>query len=113
MSPAFRTSTFTFFFFQLKDFGTEETTNYKKVKLVKESIMIDKIIDQDIESTAKNIKSSEEAMKVVKEMEKKLEVTSAVFYGLPTNKIKYLKDLKLNHNFINMVNQFGNFTSLT
>ena len=70
--------------------------------------MIDKIVDQDIESTAKNVKSSEEAMKVVKEMEKKLEVTSAVFYGLPT-KVKYLKDLKLNHNFINMVNQFGNF----
>ena len=43
-------------------------------------------------------KSSEEAMEVVKEMEKILEVTSAVIYGLPTNKFKYLTN-----NFVNMV----------
>ena len=46
----------------------------------------------------KIFKSSEEAMEVVKEMEKILEVTSAVIYGLPTNKFKYLTN-----NFVNMV----------
>ena len=40
------------------------------MKHVKESIMIDKIANQDIENTAKCVKSSEEAVEVVKEMER-------------------------------------------
>ena len=40
------------------------------MKHVKASIMIDGIANQDIENTAKNVKSSEEAMEVDKEMEK-------------------------------------------
>ena len=32
-------------------------------------------------------------MEVIKEIEKILEVRSALFYGLPTSKIDYLKDL--------------------
>ena len=40
------------------------------MKHVKASIMIDGIANQDIENTAKNVKNSEEAMEVVKEMEK-------------------------------------------
>ena len=32
-------------------------------------------------------------MEVLKEMEKLLEATTAVFYGLPSNKFRYLKDL--------------------
>ena len=55
--------------------------------------MMDEIANQDIENTAENAKSSEEAMKVVKEVEKLLEVTNVVNYGLPINKGKYLKDL--------------------
>ena len=64
------------------------------MKYVKESIISDEIANQDIKNTATNVKSSEEAMEVVKEMGKKLlVVTSTVFYGLATNKFKYLKDL--------------------
>ena len=40
------------------------------MKQVKESIMINKIFNQDIENTAKNVKSSKEALEVVNEMEK-------------------------------------------
>ena len=40
------------------------------MKHVKESIMIDKIANQDIENTAKNAKSSEKAMEVIKETQK-------------------------------------------
>ena len=39
------------------------------MKQVKLSIMTEKIFNQDIEKTAKNIKSSEEAVEVVNEME--------------------------------------------
>ena len=64
------------------------------MKHVKESTMSDEIANKDIENTAKNVKSSEEATEVVKEMEKKLlEVISRVFYGLSINNFKYLKDL--------------------
>ena len=41
------------------------------MKQVKETIMSDKIANQDIENIAKNVKSSEEAMEIIKEMEKK------------------------------------------
>ena len=60
---------------------------------MKESIMSDKKANQDIENTAKNVKSSEEAMEVIKELKKLLELISPVFYGLPTNKVNYFKDL--------------------
>ena len=53
------------------------------MKHVKESTMSDEIANKYIENTAKNVKSSEEATEVVKEMEKKLlEVICRVFYGL-------------------------------
>lgn len=41
------------------------------MKQVKETIMSDKIANQDIENIAKNVKSSEEAMEIIKETEKK------------------------------------------
>ena len=64
------------------------------MKHVKESIMCDEIANQDIENAANNVKSSEEAIEVVKKMgKKKFELTGTVFYGLCTNKFKYLKDL--------------------
>ena len=40
------------------------------MKHVKESIMSDEIANQDIENTAKKVKSAEEAMEVAKEMGK-------------------------------------------
>ena len=41
------------------------------MKQVKETIMSDKIANQDIENIAKNVKSSEEAVEIIKEMDKK------------------------------------------
>ena len=64
------------------------------MKHVKESTTSDEKTNQDIENTAKNIKSSEETMEIIKEMEKKLlEVIITAFYGLPTSKFKYLKNM--------------------
>ena len=40
------------------------------MKHVKESLMSDEIANQDIENTAKNVKSSEKAIEVVKKMKK-------------------------------------------
>ena len=39
------------------------------MKQVKETIMRDKIANQDIENIAKNVKRSEEAMEIIKEIE--------------------------------------------
>ena len=55
--------------------------------------MSNQIANQDIENTAKNVKSSEKVIEIIKEMEKLLQVISTVFYGLSTNEVKYLKDL--------------------
>ena len=63
------------------------------MKHVKESIRSYEIVNQDIENTVKNVGSPEEKMKVVKEMEKLLEVISVLFHGLPTSMVKYLKYL--------------------
>ena len=52
---------------------------------MKQLIMINEIANQDIENTAKNVRSSEEVMEVVKEMEKLLEVISQYLMAfLPT-----------------------------
>ena len=55
---------------------------------MKETIVSVEIVNQDIENTAKNVKISEEAMEVLKEMEKLLKGIIAVFYGWSTSKIK-------------------------
>ena len=39
------------------------------MKQVKETIMSDKIANQDIENIVKNVKHSEEAMEIIKEIE--------------------------------------------
>ena len=57
------------------------------MKHLKESIMSDEIVNQDIENTAKNVKTSEEAMEVIKEMEKKFRSNkfSILWFCLPTS----------------------------
>ena len=65
------------------------------MKHVKQSIMSDEIANQDIGNTAKKVNSSEEAMEVIKEMQKIIRSNKYSIYGLPTNKLKYLKDLNL------------------
>ena len=57
------------------------------MKHLKESIMSDEIVNQDIENTAKNVKTSEEAMEVIKEMEKNFRSNkfSILWFCLPTS----------------------------
>ena len=56
--------------------------------------MSDETANQDIENTANNVKNLEEAMAVVKKMEKKIfEVINTVLFGLPINKFECFKDL--------------------
>ena len=49
------------------------------------------IVNEDIEKTAKSVKSPEEA---VINMENSLKVTNVTHYGFPTNNAKYLKNSK-------------------
>ena len=63
-------------------------------KKVKESIMIEEIVNEDIEKTAKSVKSLEEAAEAANNMEKIVKSKNVTFYGLHTNKAKYLKNSK-------------------
>ena len=64
------------------------------MKHLKESIMSDKATNQDIKTLQKTLKVQRRQLKSLKKNLKKiLEVIRTVFYGLPTNKFKYLRDL--------------------
>ena len=69
--------------------------------------MMDEIANQDIENTAENAKSSEEAMKVVKEMEKIIRSNKCSKLWLTYQQGQIFERFKLSDKFINMVNQFG------
>ena len=73
---------------------------------MKESTMIDEIANQDIENIAKGAKSSEEAMEVVKEIEKIISSNKHNILWLAYQKGQTFEIFKLNDNFINMVNKF-------
>ena len=68
--------------------------------------MIDEIANQDIENIAKGAKSSEEAMEVVKEIEKIISSNKHNILWLAYQKGQTFEIFKLNDNFINMVNKF-------
>ena len=67
-------------------------TKEEIMKHMKKYMMCNEIANQDTGNAAKNVKSLEEVMEVSEEMEKLSEVICAVFYGLPTKKVKFLKD---------------------
>ena len=67
-------------------------TKEEIMKHVKKYMMCNEIANQDTGNAAKNVKSLEEVMEVSEEMEKLSEVIYAVIYGLPTKKVKFLKD---------------------
>ena len=81
-----------FVFFELKNLETEKTkkrirkTKEKILEKVKESIMIEEIIETKIsKKTAKNVKSPEQAVEAVNNMEKLLKVKNInVMACLPT-----------------------------
>ena len=75
-----------------KNLEIEETkkrirkTKEEILKKVKESIMIKQIVNEDIEKATESVKSSQEAVEAVSKILK--------YYGLHTNKVKYLKNSK-------------------
>ena len=77
------------------------------MKQVKDSIMTDEIFNQDIKNTAKNVKSSEEAVDVVNEMEKIIKRNKCKILWLAYQQGQILQRFKLNDNFINIENKFG------
>ena len=109
---AFKTGIFTCFlyFFQLTPKKPQKTKKIKEeiLKHIKESIMNKGIANQNIENTAKNSKSLEEAMEVVKEIEKIIRSNKCSILWLGYQQVPILERFKLNDYFMNMVNQFGN-----
>ena len=77
------------------------------MKHVTESIISDEIADQDIENIAKNVRSSDEAMKVSKQMEKIIRINKCSILQSVYQQGQISERFKLTDNFINMVNQFG------
>ena len=64
-------------------------------KYVKDSIIMEEIVNEDFETISNSMKSPDEAVDVVSNMEKKLlEVRNPTCYGLRTNKVKSLKNSK-------------------
>ena len=78
------------------------------MKHVKELIISDEIANQDVENTTKNVKSSEEAKEVVTEMETIIRSNKHSVLRFAYQQIQIFERFKLNNNFMNMVNQFGN-----
>ena len=81
------------------------------MKQMKASIMMDEIFNQDIKNTAKNVKSSEEAVEVVNDMEEKIKSDKCSILWLASQQGQIFERFKMNDNFINMVNKFGISTS--
>ena len=70
-------------------------TKEKIFKYVKDSIIMEEIVNEDFETISNSMKSPDEAVDVVSNMEKKLlEVRNPTCYGLRTNKVKSLKNSK-------------------
>ena len=67
---------------------------------------MDEIAHQDIENKAKIVKSSEEAVKVVNEMEEIIRSNKCILW-LAYQQGKIFEKLERNDKFINLVNNFG------
>ena len=112
---ASRTGVVTYFCFSLtKELANRrnEKRNPKNQRInserVKDSIMIEEIISEDIEKTVKSVLSPDEVVERINNMEKKLSnKANATYYGLYTNKTKYLKNSKLNESFIDRIKELG------
>ena len=69
--------------------------------------MIDEIFNQDIQNTVKNVKSSEETVEVINEIEKIIKSKKCSILWLFYQQGQIFERFKLSDNFINMVNKFG------
>ena len=63
-------------------------------KKVKDSIMVEEIVNKNFEKTSNSIKSPDEAADIVNNMEKLLEVRNPTYYGLHTKNVKSLENSK-------------------
>ena len=77
------------------------------MKQVKESIIIDKLVNEVIDKTAKNVKSSEEAVEVVNEIEEIIKINKCNILWLAYQQGQILERFKMNDNFIKMVKKIG------
>ena len=86
-----------FFFFKLNNLETDETKKKRGkskgeiLKQLKDSIMTEEIVNEDIEKTSNSIKSQDEAVKAVNNMEKIQRKKSNI---LLLAQVKYLKNSK-------------------
>lgn len=67
------------------------------MKHIKESIMSEEIANQNIENTAKNSKSLEEGMEVVKEIEKVIRSNKCSILWLAYQQVLIFERFKLNN----------------
>ena len=81
-------------------------TKKEVLRKVKESIMIDEIVNEDIEKTTKNVKSSEEAEEVVNKMEKIIK-TDKCHNILAYQQGQMFEKFQMNDNLIDMVKICG------
>ena len=65
--------------------------------------MIEEIVNEDIEKTAKSVKSSEEAVEVVHDMEKIIKRKKCNILWLAYQQGQIFEKFKMNDNFIDMV----------
>ena len=77
------------------------------MKQVKESIIIDKLVNEVIDKTAKNVKSSEEAVEVVNEIEEIIKINKCNILWLAYQQGQIFERFKMNDNFIKMVKEIG------
>ena len=70
------------------------------------------VANQDIKSTTKNVKSSEEAMEGVKEMKKIIASNKYTILWLPYQQVQIFARFKLKEIFMNMLNQFGIYDAI-
>ena len=77
------------------------------MKKVKESIMGEEIINEDIEKTAKSVKSPEKAVEAVNNMEKFIKCKKCNILWLAYQQGQIFEKFKINDNFINTVKESG------
>ena len=77
------------------------------LKKVKESIMGEEIVNEDIEKKAKSVKSPEEAVEAVNNMEKVIKSDKCNILWLAYQQDQISQKFKMNDNFIKMVKEFN------
>ena len=98
----YRTGVFTYSCFLFLDKKHRNWQNKKKnrknqrgiFKKVKDSVMMEEIFNEDFQKILNSIKCPGEAVDVVSNIEKLLYVRNPTYYGLHSNKVKFLKNSK-------------------